>query len=287
MAVKGKLTSSRRRRKYAFTLIELLVVVAIITLLVSILLPSLARAREQARGTVCLSNLRQMLIAGHAYTAVHAGRFPIYHDTVTVPDFTFVGYDQRIEYAWDYTRIEDATTGTVTVRPGLLWQGRGNVQVHQCPSFDGAANWSDDPYTGYNYNASYVGTFRKRRRQSVSADGSVVPRWEIAVNPARTSDIRSPARCAVFGDGHYLGGANKFMRSPWGGEHGARDTWFTVGRGAGAQGFRHLGRTNVGFADGHAAPVAERFTDTYDTEKANLGPQDGFLSSGNRLYELR
>ena len=56
-----------RVRIRAFTLIEVLVVVAIIALLVSILLPSLANAREQARVAVCLSNLRQLSNASNAY----------------------------------------------------------------------------------------------------------------------------------------------------------------------------------------------------------------------------
>lgn len=56
--------SSRRR---GFTLIELLVVVAIIALLISILLPSLREAREQAKIAKCLANLKQIALAGVQY----------------------------------------------------------------------------------------------------------------------------------------------------------------------------------------------------------------------------
>jgi len=54
--------------KKAFTLIELLVVIAIISLLVSILLPSLQQAKELAKKTVCMSNLKQI---GMAYQYYH------------------------------------------------------------------------------------------------------------------------------------------------------------------------------------------------------------------------
>jgi len=57
----------RQRRSKAFTLIELLVVVAIIAVLVALLLPALATARERARLTVCQSHLHQINLALHGY----------------------------------------------------------------------------------------------------------------------------------------------------------------------------------------------------------------------------
>ena len=57
------------RVRSAFTLIELLVVIAIIALLISILTPSLAKAREQGRAAVCLSNVKQVMQSFTLYAA--------------------------------------------------------------------------------------------------------------------------------------------------------------------------------------------------------------------------
>ena len=60
-----------------FTLIELLVVIAIIAILAAILFPVFARAREQARKTSCLSNLKQIGLASHMYAQDYDELFPV------------------------------------------------------------------------------------------------------------------------------------------------------------------------------------------------------------------
>ena len=64
------------RKRSGFTLIELLVVIAIIALLMSILMPALSRARRQARGVVCQSNLKQWGTIWAMYTDDNNGMFP-------------------------------------------------------------------------------------------------------------------------------------------------------------------------------------------------------------------
>jgi prepilin-type N-terminal cleavage/methylation domain-containing protein len=71
------------RPSHAFTLVELLVVIGIIAVLVGILLPTLARARESARRTSCLSNLRQVGMAMRFYAYDNRDQVPLGYRTNT------------------------------------------------------------------------------------------------------------------------------------------------------------------------------------------------------------
>jgi prepilin-type N-terminal cleavage/methylation domain-containing protein/prepilin-type processing-associated H-X9-DG protein len=67
----------RRRQSHGFTLIELLVVIAIIAILAAILFPVFAQARESARKTSCLSNMKQLGTAVLMYIQDYDGAYPL------------------------------------------------------------------------------------------------------------------------------------------------------------------------------------------------------------------
>lgn len=247
-----------------FTLIELMVVASVIGVLTGLLLAGLAGSHSAGRSIVCASQLRQQSLAASSYADDHDGRYPIAYM-----------YEHRLSdrssvlWGWDFTTKLSAL-GEVTVEPGLLWQHAGAggdvTRVQQCPSFDGGHNWIADPHTGYNYNTSYIGR------------GS----GESITTPAQIADVRSPSTTAIFGDGGYASGANKFMRSPWASPF---DVGFS-GRSAGTQAFRHRGATNTAWCDGSVRSLRQAYTSSYAHEAANVAPGTGFLSETNELYDL-
>lgn len=236
-------------------------VIGIITILIGLLLPALSGARQQALEVTCLSNLRQMAIAAHSYADAANGYFPIAYYMDNTPT-------QFVTVDWDFTETINASTGAITTTPGTLWLGSTILQIQQCPAFDGKANATGDPFTGYNYNSSYIGGGQS---------------GTLTAAPLKMNQVRHPSRCALFGDGQYAAGANKFMRSPFPGPvdqfFGFTATW------SGTQGFRHRGGTNVAFCDGHAETLWQRFTNMSSPPPASVAPGTGFLSTDNSLYD--
>ena len=245
---------------HGFTLVEILVVVAIIALLLAILLPSYTAAREQAKGVLCLSNQRQIGLAMHAYTHDYQGSFPIaqYPDAANL---ALVCWD-TITYASDPHHA----------RPGLIWQYTVGGKVQQCPAYRGRSNTPGDPYTGYNYNTTYIG--RGRGEPTYQGMGEA---------PAKLSEVRYATRAVLVGDGGYYESVNKFMRAPFD----------AIGEGtvhAGAQAFRHRDHTNAVYIDGHGEATRRRFRKPEarpSNELPLMWPRNGFLSPDDRAYAHR
>jgi prepilin-type N-terminal cleavage/methylation domain-containing protein len=95
----------------AFTLIELLVVIAIIAILAALLLPALAAAREKARRTSCLSNMKQFSIALESYNGDYNGYFPSWPGWISSSDNDWCAPNQNA-CTWPGTQHSGGSGGS-------------------------------------------------------------------------------------------------------------------------------------------------------------------------------
>jgi prepilin-type N-terminal cleavage/methylation domain-containing protein/prepilin-type processing-associated H-X9-DG protein len=228
------------KKRSGFTLIELLVVIAIIAILASILFPVFARARENARRSSCLSNVKQIGLGFMQYTQDYDEKFP--------PAF---GYTDA---AMTVARV-DGTPGTPSQKFGLDFGGAGvitngvtwmdmifpyvkSVQIFVCPSERSTSVNTVNPWTpryGYNNNIhhSVGGGYR--------VDGG--PADKI---PVSLSAIQRSAELFLIMDyqNASAGYASKYYTNYYYNE--------PDGVGTGAFVAPHLEGANYAYADGHA-----------------------------------
>ncbi len=228
--------------------------IALVAVVTASLLPSLQRFHEAALDARCKSNLRQLAMACAEF-ARNTGRFP----------WGSIKKDGYSTYCWDFKK----RSGESVYEPGDLWQGYRAGDIVQCPKCRNAYdNWDGNGYTGYNYNCAYVGKVegdRAKRKEPISLD-----------------DVEVPERLPLFGDGGYAGGPNKFMRAP----QASRDYDYSATglREAGTQAFRHLGHSNVAFADGHVESVSQPYTAAGKKGWVSVPAKTGFMGENNDFY---
>jgi prepilin-type N-terminal cleavage/methylation domain-containing protein len=168
------------RQSKAFTLIELLVVIAIISLLVSILLPSLNRAKELARRVICASNQHGQGTAVLLYAGNHQDHLPPMHNgsygNNQVCNHFARNFLDGDGYWWNY---------------GMLWKEEyiGDGRLFFCPS---------QPWKFYQYEINADPQFPTL--VSGGPGSGTYVRISYMFNPMAADTVDRPRRCTRSGD---------------------------------------------------------------------------------------
>ncbi|MEN6547356.1 MAG: DUF1559 domain-containing protein [Armatimonadia bacterium] len=118
-----------------FTLIELLVVIAIIAILAAILFPVFAKAREKARQSSCLSNVKQIGLGLIQYAQDYDEKLPRHYYSLGVAH-----------------TLPDGRSSSDMIWAEMIYPYVKNAQVFRCPSDSEALNWADAATYNYFFN---------------------------------------------------------------------------------------------------------------------------------------
>lgn len=186
-----------------FTLVELLVVIGIISVLIGILLPAMSRAREQAKVTTCLSQVRQLYLAYLSYAEENRGHI--------------VSASTNGSLAWVDHTAEDPDT---QIKNGQLYKFLKSNRVYKCPADtreEYAYSYAIVDPAGNNPNGGYtkLSQLRPASQQVVFLEdgddrGSILGSFIMSLEPLGWIDApgrlhrggRYGGYTMVFADGH-------------------------------------------------------------------------------------
>jgi prepilin-type N-terminal cleavage/methylation domain-containing protein len=236
--------------KTGFTLIELLVVVAIISILVALLMPSLQRAKESGRRAACTDNMRQIGMALQMYCDDNEGTFPFF--------YSYDGYD----HYWPTTgNFRSSYAGSPKIfrcpsinlnDPGYA-QMFGSYQTHYCLN-DFVTNWKGpSDQGGLGYRSRWLG-------------GA----W---ISPiARITDIKMPSKAALVGHS---------LTCSW---YLADAFWWTLVPPESARPKPHSQGIVICFLDGHTEWMAKTTLDSMDAALVAAGTFAGLPLNVHQFY---
>lgn len=215
----------------AFTLVELLVTAGVVLLLIGILLPGLGRAREQARSTLCQSNIRQLAMANGLYAQEFGG--------VYVPGASaFLSNLHR----WHGERSTLQEPFVSSRGPLVAYLGPDGA-IRDCPTFRPEKRGFETGNGGYGYNNAYVGVQMTMNPQIRDLAGTVADR------------IKHPGETVMFTDSAFVDGQLI--------EYSFAEPRFHplfASRADPSIHFRHAQRANVAWCDGHISTQRRTYT---------------------------